>query len=266
MAPWGEVPVPFGLAPGVAPSIGAVGGVEGMGSPVGAVVPDMAPVAASGAMPLAGAPALSAGMAAEVSAAVVAAGSVVSVFWQALTASAPTTAAASVICFMNVPGVEVQGGNSQVARGFKAPLSKDNFDVMDGRVRPERGLWIALAALALSACEPAKTTRQPEPRPDPPPPADAPRFPPGGSAPGSTPKADTTLQVVFQWRLTSARTGRPVRESAVGYVRADGTSGGVILISGEGAVIQPIPGTLGPDAAVTARRWLEARGYALANP
>lgn len=265
MAPWGDVPVPFGLPPGATPSIGAVGGVEGMGSPVGGV-PDMAPVAASGAMPLAGAPALSAGMVADASAAGTAAGAVVSVFWQALTARAPTTAAASVICFMNVPGVEVQGGNSQPAPGFKAQLLKDKFGVEDRRVRTERGLWIALAALALSACEPAKTTRQPEPRPEPPPPADAPRFPPGGSAPGSTPKTDTTLKVVFQWRLTSARTGQPVRESAVGYVRTDGTSGGVILISGEGAVIQPIPGTLGPDAAAVARRWLEARGYALANP
>ena len=129
-----------------------------------------------------------------------------------------------------------------------------------------RRLWIALAALAVTACEPAKTTRQPEPRPEPPPPADGPRYPPGGAAPGTTPKTDTTLQVVFQWRLTSARTGRAARESAVGYVRADGTSGGVILINGDGAVVQPIPGTLGPDAAAVARRWLETRGYALANP
>ncbi len=133
-------------------------------------------------------------------------------------------------------------------------------------MRAAHALLAATLAVAVAGCEPAKTTRQPEPRPEPPPPADAPRFPPGGSAPGSTPKADTTLTVVFQWRLTSARTGQPVRESAVGYVRADGTSGGVILISGEGAVIQPIPGTLGPDAAAVARRWLEARGYALANP
>lgn len=130
--------------------------------------------------------------------------------------------------------------------------------------RPHALLALGLL-VAVAGCEPAKTTRQPEPRPEPPT-ADARRYPPGGTAPGGTPREDTSLKVVFQWRLTSARTGQPVRESAVGYVRADGTSGGVILISGEGAVIQPIPGTLGPDAAAAARRWLEARGYALANP
>ncbi len=119
-------------------------------------------------------------------------------------------------------------------------------------------------ALALAGCEPAKTTRQPEPAPEPP--ATEKTYPPGGTAPGMTAKDDAELAVVFQWRLKLARTGRPARESAVGYVRADGTSGGVILINGEGAVIQPIPGTQGPDAAAVARRWLEARGWALANP
>lgn len=119
----------------------------------------------------------------------------------------------------------------------------------------------AIAALALlTACEPAKTTRQPEPRPEPAS-ADAPVYPPGGAAPGATPREDARLRVVFQWPLYLARTGQPARESAVGYVRADGTSGGVILLNGEGAVIQPIPGTQGPDAAEAARRWLVARGY-----
>lgn len=114
----------------------------------------------------------------------------------------------------------------------------------------------------LTACEPAKTTRQPQPAPEPAS-ADGPRYPPGGTPPGDTPKQTTELSVVFQWRLAVARTGRPARESAVGYVRSDGTPGGVILINGEGAVIQPIPGTQGPDAAAVARRWLEARGWTL---
>lgn len=117
-------------------------------------------------------------------------------------------------------------------------------------------------ALLLAACEPAKTTRQPEPRPEPVS-ADARAYPPGGTAPGATPREDSELKVVFQWPLYLARTGQPARESAVGYVRADGTSGGVILINGEGAVIQPIPGTQGPDAAQAARRWLTARGWAV---
>lgn len=115
------------------------------------------------------------------------------------------------------------------------------------------------AALALAACEPPKTTRQPEPRPEPAP-AEA-RYPPGGTAPGTTPRQDAEVRVVFQWPLYLARTGQRARESAVGYVRADGASGGVILINGEGAVIQPIPGTQGPDAAEAARRWLTARGW-----
>lgn len=120
---------------------------------------------------------------------------------------------------------------------------------------------LAATAALLAACEPAKTTRQPEPAPEP---ASTVRtYPPGGTAPGAAARDDAALRVVFQWPLVVARTGRPARESAVGYVRADGTSGGVILINGEGAVIQPIPGTLGPDAAEVARRWLEARGWAL---
>lgn len=123
------------------------------------------------------------------------------------------------------------------------------------------GLVLAGALALLAACEPAKTTRQPEPAPEPP--ATARTYPPGGTAPGAAAKDDAALRVVFQWPLVVARTGRPARESAVGYVRADGSSGGVILINGEGAVIQPIPGTLGPDAAQAARRWLEARGWAL---
>ena len=118
---------------------------------------------------------------------------------------------------------------------------------------------ILAVALSVAACEPAKTTRQPEPPPEPPPTVRT--YPPGGTAPGVTAKDDAQLQVVFQWRLKLARTGRPARESAVGYVRADGSSGGVILINGEGAVIQPIPGTQGPDAAEAARRWLTARGW-----
>lgn len=118
------------------------------------------------------------------------------------------------------------------------------------------------ALLLLAGCEPAKTTRQPEPRPEPAA-ADAPRYPPGGTPPGTTPRQDTELKVVFQWPLYIARTGQRARESAVGYVRADGTSGGVILINGEGAVIQPIPGTQGPDAAEAARRWLTARGWSV---
>ena len=115
--------------------------------------------------------------------------------------------------------------------------------------------------LMLTACEPQKTTRQPQPRPEPAP--SETRYPPGGTAPGTTPRADTELTVVFQWPLYLARTGQRARESAVGYVRADGRSGGVILINGEGAVIQPIPGTEGPDAAEAARRWLMARGWAV---
>lgn len=126
-------------------------------------------------------------------------------------------------------------------------------------------LLAAGLALVLAGCEPAKTTRQPEPAPEPPAPTVR-TYPPGGTAPGATAKDDAELSVVFQWRLKLARDGRPARESAVGYVRADGSPGGVILINGEGAVIQPIPGTLGPDAAAVARRWLEARGWALANP
>jgi len=120
----------------------------------------------------------------------------------------------------------------------------------------------AAAALALAACEPAKTTRQPEPAPEPPA-AEAPTYPPGGTPPGTTPKETTDVRVIFQWPLYVTRTGRPARESAVGYARADGTSGGVILINAEGAVIQPIPGTQGPDAAAVAKRWLEARGWSL---
>ncbi|MBU1376752.1 MAG: hypothetical protein KKE02_08200 [Alphaproteobacteria bacterium] len=127
-----------------------------------------------------------------------------------------------------------------------------------------RKLMVGAAMLALAACEPAKTTRQPQPAAEPPPTERT--YPPGGTAPGASAKDDATLRVVFQWRLKLARTGQPARESAVGYVRADGSSGGVILINGEGAVIQPIPGTLGPDAAAVARRWLESRGWALANP
>lgn len=126
-----------------------------------------------------------------------------------------------------------------------------------------RGLVVAALALALAACEPAKTTRQPEPRPEPAPTVKT--YPPGGTAPGATAKDDARLRVVFQWRLKRVRTGQPARESAVGYVRSDGRSGGVILINGEGAVIQPIPGTQGPDAAEAARRWLAARGWALAG-
>jgi hypothetical protein len=115
------------------------------------------------------------------------------------------------------------------------------------------------AALMLAGCE-AKTTRQPEPAPEPPRAGER-TYPPGGTAPGTTPRQDADLQVVFQWPLYVARTGQRARESAVGYVRADGTSGGVILINAEGAVIQPIPGTQGPDAAEAARRWLMARGW-----
>jgi len=116
-----------------------------------------------------------------------------------------------------------------------------------------------LIVLLLAGCEPAKTTRQPERRPEPVPAERT--YPPGYTPPGDVARNDTSLRVVFQWRLAVARTGRPAQESAVGYVRADGRSGGVILINGEGAVIQPIPGTLGPDAAAVARRWLEARGW-----
>lgn len=130
---------------------------------------------------------------------------------------------------------------------------------MGGR-RRRTGAGVAVALLVLAACEPAKTTRQPEPAPEPAA-ADVRRYPPGGSAPGATPREDTQLRVVFQWPLYLARTGQRARESAVGYVRADGTSGGVILINAEGALIQPIPGTLGPDAAEVARRWLTARGW-----
>jgi len=132
---------------------------------------------------------------------------------------------------------------------------------MAKRLKANGVVWAA--ALALTACEPAKTTRQPQPRPEPAPTVKT--YPPGGTAPGAAAKDDAELRVVFQWRLKLMRTGQPARESAVGYVRADGSSGGVILINGEGAVIQPIPGTLGPDAAEVARRWLEARGWALAS-
>lgn len=132
---------------------------------------------------------------------------------------------------------------------------------MARRLKANGVVWAA--ALALAACEPAKTTRQPQPRPEPAPTVKT--YPPGGTAPGGTARDDAELRVVFQWRLKLMRTGQPARESAVGYVRADGSSGGVILINGEGAVIQPIPGTLGPDAAEVARRWLEARGWALAS-
>lgn len=132
---------------------------------------------------------------------------------------------------------------------------------MAKRLKANGVVWAA--ALALAACEPAKTTRQPQPRPEPAPTVKT--YPPGGTAPGAAAKDDADLRVVFQWRLKLMRTGQPARESAVGYVRADGSSGGVILINGEGAVIQPIPGTLGPDAAEVARRWLEARGWALAS-
>lgn len=128
------------------------------------------------------------------------------------------------------------------------------------RAMARRGTAGLAAALLLAGCEPAKTTRQPEPRPEPPR-ADERTYPPGGTAPGTTPREETDLQVVFQWPLYLARTGQRARESAVGYVRADGTSGGVILINAEGAVIQPIPGTQGPDAAEAARRWLAARGW-----
>lgn len=125
-------------------------------------------------------------------------------------------------------------------------------------------LWAA-AGLALAGCQPAK------PYDPPPEPVQAvasasggtregpPR--PGGGVAGGTVKDDAPLTVVFQWRLNVARSGRPARETAVGYVRADGTSGGVLLINGEGAVIQPIPGTEGPDAAAVAARWLKSRGW-----
>ena len=125
-----------------------------------------------------------------------------------------------------------------------------------------RSVWIVgLGTLVLVACEPAKTPRQLEPPPEPEPTVRT--YPHGGTPPGTTPRQDAELRVLFQWPLDLARTGQPARESAVGYVRADGTSGGVILINAEGAVIQPIPGTQGPDAAAVARRWLEARGWAL---
>jgi hypothetical protein len=120
---------------------------------------------------------------------------------------------------------------------------------------------VVLGLLVLAACEPAKTTRQPQPAPETAPAART--YPPGGTPPGTTPKQATELRVIFQWPLYLTRTGQPARESAVGYARADGSSGGVILINGEGAVIQPIPGTEGPDAAAVARRWLEARGWSL---
>lgn len=126
-------------------------------------------------------------------------------------------------------------------------------------MRGRRTIGWSLAALALAACQPPPTTRQPEPKPETEP-AEV-RYPPGGGPKGTTPKQSADLQVVFQWPLYLARTGQRARESAVGYVRADGSSGGVILINGDGAVIQPIPGTLGPDAADQARRWLTARGW-----
>jgi len=134
---------------------------------------------------------------------------------------------------------------------------------MTGRRTASGAVLAAALALGLAACEPAKTTRQPQPAPEPAPTART--YPPGGTAPGTAAKDDAELRVVFQWPLKLARSGRPARESAVGYVRADGSSGGVILINGEGAVIQPIPGTQGPDAAAVARRWLESRGWALAG-
>jgi len=124
----------------------------------------------------------------------------------------------------------------------------------------ERCAGAALALALLTGCQ-----RPPAQESTPEPPPTVRTYPPGGTAPGATARDDAELRVVFQWRLKLARTGRPARESAVGYVRADGSPGGVILINGEGAVIQPIPGTLGPDAAAVARRWLEARGWALAG-
>ena len=61
-------------------------------------------------------------------------------------------------------------------------------------MKGRRTIGWSLAALALAACQPPPTTRQPEPKPETAP-AEV-RYPPGGAPKGTTPKQSADLQVV----------------------------------------------------------------------
>ncbi|WP_165844004.1 hypothetical protein [Phenylobacterium kunshanense] len=74
-------------------------------------------------------------------------------------------------------------------------------------------------------------------------------------------RAGLPLYETFRWPLTVTRTGRPADATAVGLARTDGTSAGVIVINGRGALVQAIPGSEGPDGAAVAAAWLRARGW-----
>lgn len=74
-------------------------------------------------------------------------------------------------------------------------------------------------------------------------------------------RAGLPLYETFSWSLTVTRTGRPADATAVGLARTDGTSAGVIVINGRGALVQAIPGSEGPDGAAVAAAWLRARGW-----
>jgi hypothetical protein len=80
---------------------------------------------------------------------------------------------------------------------------------------------------------------------------------------GLTGEVGGVLYEAFRWPLDLSRTGRPARETAVGYLRADGSSAGIIVENAKGAMVQSIPGTEGPDARAVAERWLQARGWTL---
>ncbi|MEW5687191.1 MAG: hypothetical protein AB1942_19935 [Pseudomonadota bacterium] len=74
-------------------------------------------------------------------------------------------------------------------------------------------------------------------------------------------RAGLPLYETFRWPLAITRTGRPADATAVGLARTDGTSAGVIVINGRGALVQSIPGSEGPDGAAVAAAWLRARGW-----
>lgn len=74
-------------------------------------------------------------------------------------------------------------------------------------------------------------------------------------------RAGLPLYETFRWPLTVTRTGRPADAAAVGLARTDGSSAGVIVVNGRGALVQVIPGSEGPDGTAIAAAWLRARGW-----
>jgi hypothetical protein len=79
-------------------------------------------------------------------------------------------------------------------------------------------------------------------------------------------QAGLPLFETFRWPLVVTRTGRAADATAVGLARTDGTSAGVIVINGRGALVQSIPGSEGPDGTARAAAWLKARGWTPAGP